>query len=207
MTCSSSSGRIFSQSGGTDADTRESADDWSKSEGFQKEGSQKRSPRVGPLSQESRPAFTADSTGCGNNDDCAAGTLVLWRDYNGRATIEQRIEELKAELAADGFCMQNFFATESAFLAVLFTFNLLSLYQKALQPSAAYRQPATLRATVFLGGAIPGHAARKAVLYLSNAWGGLEKHKPLLEAILQWPPPTSPKLDSSQPPPTPATAI
>jgi hypothetical protein len=54
--------------------------------------------------------------------------LVLWRDYNGRATIEQRIEELKAELAADGFCMKSFFATESAFLAVLFTFNLLSLY-------------------------------------------------------------------------------
>ena len=97
--------------------------------------------------------------------------MVLWRDYNGRATIEQRIEELKAELAADGFCMQNFFATESAFLAVLFTFNLLSLYQKALDPSAAYRQPATLRSAVFLGGAILGRAARKAVLHLSSALG------------------------------------
>ena len=126
--------------------------------------------------------------------------LVLWRDYNGRATIEQRIEELKAELSAGGFCMQNFFATESAFLAVLFTFNLLSLYQQALEPKAAYRQPATLRAAVFLGGAILGSAARKAVLHLSSAWGGLEKHKPLLEAILQWPTPTSPKLDSSQSP-------
>ena len=61
--------------------------------------------------------------------------LVLWRDYNGRAVIEQRIEELKAELAADGFCMKSFFATESAFLAVLFTFNLLSLYQKAIEPN------------------------------------------------------------------------
>jgi hypothetical protein len=29
--------------------------------------------------------------------------LVLWRDYNQRAIIEQRIEELKAELNADGF--------------------------------------------------------------------------------------------------------
>jgi hypothetical protein len=126
--------------------------------------------------------------------------LVLWRDYNGRATIEQRIEELKAELAADGFCMQSFFATESAFLAVLFTFNFLSLYQQALAPKAAYRQPATLRAAVFLGGAILGSAARKAVLHLSSAWGGLEKHKPLLEAILQWHSPTSPKLHSSQSP-------
>ena len=62
--------------------------------------------------------------------------LVLWRDYNGRATIEQRIEELKAELNADGFSMKSFFASESAFLAVLFTFNLLSLYQKAVAPQA-----------------------------------------------------------------------
>lgn len=37
---------------------------------------------------------------------------------------KQRIEELKHDLAADGFCLQPFFATESAFLAVLFTFNL-----------------------------------------------------------------------------------
>jgi hypothetical protein len=121
--------------------------------------------------------------------------LVLWRDYNGRATIEQRIEELKAELSADGFCMKNFFSTESAFLAVLFTFNLLSLYQKAIEPDAHYRQPATLRTAVFLGGAILGKASRKAVLHVSAAWGGLEKHKPLLEAILRWKPPTSPKFD------------
>jgi hypothetical protein len=121
---------------------------------------------------------------------------VLWRDYNKRATIEQRIEELKAELNADGFCMRDFFATESAFLAVLFSFNLLSLYQKAIAPAAPYRQPATLRVAVFLGGAILGRAARKPVIHLSGAWGGMEKHKPLLEAILHWVRPTSPKLDS-----------
>ena len=52
--------------------------------------------------------------------------LALWRDYNSRATVEQRIEELKNDLAADDFCMQPFYATESAFLAVLLSFNLLS---------------------------------------------------------------------------------
>ena len=40
-----------------------------------------------------------------------------WRDYNGRACVEQRIEELKHDLAADGFCLQPFYATEAAFLA------------------------------------------------------------------------------------------
>ena len=52
--------------------------------------------------------------------------LELWRDYNQRACVEQRIEELKNDLSAQGFCTQNFWATEVAFLAVLFTFNLLS---------------------------------------------------------------------------------
>lgn len=125
--------------------------------------------------------------------------VELWRDYNKRAVIEQRIEEIKAELNADGFCMKDFFATESAFLAVLFTFNLLSLYQKVADPQAGYRQPATLRAAVFLGGAVLGRAARKPVLLLSNAWGGIQKHIPLMERILEWKIPTSPKLESKPP--------
>ena len=65
------------------------------------------------------------------------GALELWRDYNQRACIEQRIEELKHDLAADGFCLQPFYATESAFLAVLCTFNLLSLYQHQSTPPPA----------------------------------------------------------------------
>jgi hypothetical protein len=37
------------------------------------------------------------------------------------------------ELAADHFCLHSFFATESAFLAVLFSFNLLSEFQRVLE--------------------------------------------------------------------------
>jgi len=120
--------------------------------------------------------------------------LALWRDYNGRATVEQRIEELKNDLGADDFCTQNFWATESAFLAVVFTFNLLSLYQQLSTPHAAYRQPATLRTAVFICGAILGRAGRQKVLHLSASWGGLEKHRPLLERVLSWRNLTSPKL-------------
>ena len=120
--------------------------------------------------------------------------LALWQEYNGRATVEQRIEELKNELSADGFCMKEFFCTEAAFLAVLFTFNLLSLYQKMVTPQEPYRQPATLRAQVFIAGALLAHAGKQVALKLSAAWGGLAKHKPLLEAVLEWPKLTSPKL-------------
>ena len=120
--------------------------------------------------------------------------LTLWQEYNGRATVEQRIEELKNELSADGFCMKEFFCTEAAFLAVLFTFNLLSLYQHMVTPQEPYRQPATLRTQVFIAGAILGHTGKELALKLSAAWGGLAKHKPLLEAVLAWPKLTSPKL-------------
>lgn len=118
----------------------------------------------------------------------------LWRDYNGRACIEQRIEELKHDLAADGFCLQPFFATEAAFLAVLCTFNLLSLYQHMSTPDRAYRQPGTLRVAVFLCGAMLGVMGREVVVKLSTAWGGLNKHKPLVEATLNWLNTASPKL-------------
>ena len=73
-----------------------------------------------------------------------------------RATVEQRIEELKNDLAADGFCLRAFVATESAFLVVLFTFNLLSLYRYLTTPSQPYRQPGMLRTTGFLTGALFG---------------------------------------------------
>lgn len=120
--------------------------------------------------------------------------LELWRDYNQRACIEQRIEELKHDLAADGFCLQPFFATESAFLAVLCAFNLLSLYQQQTTPEAPYRQPGTLRVAVFLCGAVLGVMGREMVVKLSAAWGVLRKHKPLVDATLDWLNCTSPKL-------------
>ena len=137
---------------------------------------------------------------------------VIWRDYNGRACIEQRIEELKNDLSAGGFCVREFFGTESAFLAVLFAFNLLSLYQRRIAPGKPYRQPATLRAQVFVAGAVLGLVGKQIALKLSTAWGGLAKHKPLLDAVLTWQTPTPPKFDSarstllnaSPPPPDPA---
>jgi hypothetical protein len=101
---------------------------------------------------------------------------------------------LKHDLAADGFCLQPFFATEAAFLAVLFTFNLLSLYQHQSTPDAPYRQPGTLRVSVFLCGAVLGVMGREVVVKLSAAWGGLTKHKPLAEAALNWGNVASPKL-------------
>lgn len=118
----------------------------------------------------------------------------IWRDYNQRADVENRIAELKYDLAADDFCLQEFFATEAAFCGILMLFNLLGEFQRASQ-MPGYRRPATLRAQVFLCGAILGRAAHRAVLHLSSAWGGLAQRKPLMENLLSYVWPTSPKLD------------
>jgi hypothetical protein len=137
------------------------------------------------------PGFTFRVWATNRNDP----PMEIWREYNGRAIVEQRIEELKLELAIQGFCLQSFWATEAAFLSVLLTFNLLSLYQQATRATQRYLQPATLRTTVFLTGAVLGSVGRQLVVRLSAAWGGIKKHKPLVESVLKWETIASPKLD------------
>lgn len=113
----------------------------------------------------------------------------LWTDYDGRARIEQRLGELKSDLAADEFCLQSFYATEATLLAVLCLYNLLGEFQRASTPQACWRRPVTLRTEVFLCGAILGRSGQHKVLHFSLAWGGLQSRKPLLDALLRWPPP------------------
>ena len=125
---------------------------------------------------------------------CTAAPLDIWREYNRRADMENRIEELKNDLGADGFCLKQFFATEAAFRSILLLFNLLAEFQRAAGLSR-YQQPATLRAQVLTCGAILGRAGRRIVLYLSKSWGALAQRIPLLDSILKWEIPTSPKLD------------
>jgi hypothetical protein len=107
--------------------------------------------------------------------------------------MENRIAELKHDLGADGFCMKQFFATEAAFRAVLLLFNLLAEVQRAAG-LPVYREPATVRTQILTCGAILGRAGRRRVLYLSQSWGGLKTRTPLLDNILNWNIPTSPKL-------------
>ncbi len=118
----------------------------------------------------------------------------IWRDYNQRACIEQRIEELKADLAADDFCLQQFYATEAAFLSILMLFNLLAEFQRA-SGMTGYRQPASLRVQVFLCGAILGRVGHRTVVHLSSTWGGLETRNPFFDKLLHYEIPTSRKLE------------
>jgi hypothetical protein len=126
--------------------------------------------------------------------NCDGPVEQIWRTYNQRADVENRIEELKNDLGADDFCLKEFFATEAAFLGILFLFNLLSEFQRATRIQG-YRQPATLRTQVFLCGAILGRAGRRVVVHLSESWGGLKQRIPLFDNIKTYAFPTSPKLN------------
>jgi hypothetical protein len=117
-----------------------------------------------------------------NRSDSA---LEIWRDYNARATAECRIDELKNELAADHFCLRSFFATELAFLAVLFGFDLLSEFQRAVDPALkTYKQPAILRFEVFTCDAILGRIGQHLILHMSKNWGAYSSRKPFFNKLL-----------------------
>jgi len=92
----------------------------------------------------------------------------IWRDYNRRDDMENCIAELKHDLTAHDFCMQEFFAISAAFRSILWPFNLLGEDQRA-NGLTSYHRPATLRAQAFLSGALLGRAGRYFVLHLSSA--------------------------------------
>ena len=124
---------------------------------------------------------------------------TLWRDYNGRCTVEQRIEELKNDLHADGFCTDKFYATESAFLGVLFAYNLQNAYHRRACPQAGHRKPSTIRSEILVAGGLVTMLGETVMLRIARGWGGLKKHKPLLERVLNFENPTAPLLPQPEP--------
>jgi hypothetical protein len=117
----------------------------------------------------------------------------IWRDYNHRADMENRIAELKHDLGADRFCLKDFHATDAVFRSVLLLFNLLSEFRRASGMSQ-HKEPGTLRSQVFLCGAELTYVGSEIFLCMSTAWGGLQRRISLLSNILTWIFPISPKL-------------
>ena len=98
----------------------------------------------------------------------------MWRDYDRRADMENRIAELKHDLGADRFCLKQFFATEAAFQSILLLFNLLAEFQRAACLTG-YREPVTLRTLVFACSAILGRAGRRMACTCPKAGAGRKR--------------------------------
>jgi hypothetical protein len=123
----------------------------------------------------------------------SASAEEIWRDYNQRADMENRIAELKHDLGADRFCLKDFHATDAVFRSVLLLFNLLSEFGRA-SGMPQHKEPGTLRSQVFLCGAELKHEGNQIILSLSTGWGGLTRRISLLTSILTWVFTISPKL-------------
>jgi hypothetical protein len=58
--------------------------------------------------------------------------LAVWRRYNGRADIENRIKELGAQFGLKGLCCRSFWATEAACHLAITAYNLCVGLQRRL---------------------------------------------------------------------------
>lgn len=85
-------------------------------------------------------------------------------------------------------------------LCAIFAYNLLAMYQAQATPQSGWRQPSTLRAAVFVCGAVLGRIGRKPVLRLSQTGGGLLRHQPLIHKACAPKEPIAPLLTRDRPP-------
>ena len=63
------------------------------------------------------------------NLPASIGPVEIWRRYNGRADVENRIKELAHQYGLKSFCCQKFWATEAALNMAIIASNLARLFQ------------------------------------------------------------------------------
>jgi hypothetical protein len=102
------------------------------------------------------------------NQPASVSALEVWRRYNGRADIENRIKELGAQFGLKGLCCRSFWATEAACHLAITAYNLCVTLQRRLgQPQRA--ELGILRRRLFTCAAVFSHAAGKPTLKLAVA--------------------------------------
>lgn len=92
----------------------------------------------------------------------------MWRRYNGRADIENRIKELGAQFGLRGLCLRSFWATEAACQLCVLAYNLCVGLQRRLGV-ARRAELKTLRSRLFSCAAVFSHAQGKPTLKLAGA--------------------------------------
>jgi hypothetical protein len=91
----------------------------------------------------------------------------VWRLYRQRADSENRIEELKYDFGMNGFCLQEFYATEAAFRSVMLAYNLISLFRQVILKTKVQPRLQSIRFQCFAIGSWLGKKYRRPVLKLS----------------------------------------
>lgn len=91
----------------------------------------------------------------------------IWEQYKRRADAENRIQELKEDFGAEGFCMDGFYATEAAMRMVMVAYNLMSLYRLFSRQTRVHQRLATLRFNCFAVGSWLVKQGNKTILKMS----------------------------------------
>jgi hypothetical protein len=126
--------------------------------------------RIGrtPAASNSSMCPATSSRPCGPTCHATINALEVWRRYNGRADIENRIKELGTQFGLKGLCCRSFWATEAACHLAICAYNLCVGLQRRLgQPQRA--ELTTLRRRLFACAAVFSHAAGKPTLKLAVA--------------------------------------
>jgi hypothetical protein len=76
----------------------------------------------------------------------------IWEQYKRRGDAENRIKELKEDFGVQGFCMDEFCATEAAMRMVMVAYNLMSLFRQLTLQKQPQPTLATLRFNCFAVG-------------------------------------------------------
>ena len=108
--------------------------------------------------------------------------LEVWRRYNGRADIENRIKELGAQFGLKSLCCQSFWATEAACHLAICAYNLCVGLQRRLK-SPQRAELKSLRWRLFCCAAVFSHAQGRGTLKLGvkkqgarRWWSALLQH-------------------------------
>ena len=114
---------------------------------------------------------------------------MIWHLYNKRADCENRIRELRNDYGIDGFCMDDFYATEAAFRWTMVAHNLMSLFRLQVLNHKHHPVLSTMKFQCIAIGSYLVKSGRRTVLKLSAK----DKRKQFLEGLFL-------KLDDLSPP-------
>jgi hypothetical protein len=91
----------------------------------------------------------------------------IWEQYKHRADAENRIKELKEDFGMQGFCMDEFGATEAAMRFVMMAYNLMSLFRQLTHRNQAQPKLSTLRFNCFAVGSWISNNGNRKILKMS----------------------------------------
>jgi hypothetical protein len=104
---------------------------------------------------------------------------MIWSLYNQRADCENRIKELKYDYGIEGFCMEDFYATEAAFRFAMIAYNLMALFKLQVLNNKHSSFLSTVRFQCIAIGSYLTKSGRKTTLILSAK----QKRKQFLEGL------------------------